>query len=516
MASAFNLAKAESNFEELVERLLFEVKETELTPEKRRERRRAADTDPLVFARTYFAKVFTDEFNAVHHHIAALEKGKYSVSGFPQSGKSAITYLGLGMWKIAMGMGGIMLCGARELPTATNATRRFARIIKKHALLRYDYQLEIIQDSAGDYIFKSENGTTHVQAGSVSTGVRNKTDDEFNRIKFAILDDLYNKESVRSEPDNQRVFEWVTGEVDRQMEYDGLRIMLGNSINEGCPVNLVKAHSPDTHFSFPIIGDEEESNWPERLSAEMIEALKADTPSDIWFSEYLDDPLEVGEEFDADWLRTINVNRLEILATITAIDPSYGQSPNACFKGAAELAILSDHRCVLTDIYIRKDGYEQFFYYLRERAQLAKKHKAFLFENDFAQWEMAKPYYDAWLKKEKTPLAIVLHNAKDLKTKHRAADKDSRILTLVHPHLTGMFLYSEEITGSSDYELYRRQYLGYGNQGKKKKKGKKKDDGLDAVATAYIMIRHYIETERFKGVGRRKRERPTWEKGGWH
>lgn len=508
MALSFNQAKADAQFELLLDQILYEVSETELTPEKRRLRRSKADVSPLDFAKTYFPKVFTEDFNRVHLHLASLKEGKYSISGFPQSGKSAFTYLGIGMQKIALGMGGIFACTARDMDTATQATKRYARIIKRHTILCYDYDLEIIQDSAGDYIFKSQGGTTHVIGGSVSTGLRNKTDDDFKRIKFAIGDDLYNKESVRSESDNKRVFEWITGELWRQMEYDGLCIVLGNSINEGCPINLLKADYPDQHFSFPIADEDGNSNWPDRLSLEDIAQLEADTPSDVWYSEYLDDPLEVGEEFDVDWLSSINVNTTEILASITAVDPSHGSSPAACYKAACTLSILSNHKVVMTGIYIRKESYPLFFNYLREKHLTTPKHRAILFEDDFSQWAFAQPYYMEWLKKEETPLPITRYLAKDLKSKHRSSDKDSRILTLVHPHQTGLFTYDEAIMGTSDYELYRRQYLNYGSHGKKKL------DGLDATATAYLMIRAYIETSRFKATGRRKMAKPGWDRGG--
>lgn len=510
MSTPTNLKQREELFEGFLDQLVFETRETELTPEKRRARRKLVKDDRLAFAKTYFPGVFTEDFNAVHRHMATLTTGRHSISGFPMSGKSAFGYFGIGMHEIAHGMGGILACGARTQDIAVRNTKRFARVIKKHRMLKYDFGLEVIQDSAGDYIFKSEEGQTHVVAGSVNTGLRNIVDDDFNRIRFILLDDLYNKESVRSELDNKRVFEWVTGEAYRQMEYDGLAIWLGNSINEGCPINLHKKEFPDNHFSFPILNEEGESNWPDRLSMEDIEEMKASIPADVWYSEYLDDPLEVGEEFDASWLTPMNTLGKTIIASITAVDPSHGSSPAACDKAAFTLGITPDHEVVCLGVYIRKEGYPKFFNYLRKVHLRTPNHRAILFEDDFAQWSIAQPYYMQWLEKEETPLPIVRHKAKDLASKHRAADKDSRILTLVHPHQTGLFFYAKDVMETSDFETYRRQYMNYGRHGKKKL------DGLDAAATAYLMIRGYISTGTFKPTGKRQRSRPTWDRGGWH
>ncbi len=499
----------EAEFDQLLDRLQFESVETDLTPAKRRARRKNTDACDMAFAKTYFPKVFTHEFNDLHRHIASLDVGRYSVSGFPQSGKSAFLFLGKGMRRIALGMGGIFNVSARDIRKAEARTTSLTRIIKRNRLLSYDYGLTIEQDRAGYHIIKADAGTTHLVAGSVNTGLRSLVDDDFKRIRFAIADDLYDKESVRSELDNQRVFEWITGELWRQLEDDALCIVPGNSINEGCPINLLKKAYPDQHYVFPIRRGDGTSAWPERYTKEEIDTKEAETPADVWHSEYLDDPLEIGEVFDPAWIHPVRVRPSKILTSITAVDPSYGESPSACFKAAATLSILESHEVILTGIWIRRESYPALFRYLREVHLRTPNHRAILFEDDFSQWAFAQPYYMHWLELEKTPLPIVRHRAKDLKTEHRAADKESRIMTLVHPHQTGLFKYDERITGSSDFELYRRQYLGFG------KHGTKKLDGLDAAATAYIMIRAYLETGSFKGLGRRKRERPSWA-GGFH
>lgn len=509
MAPRKDLRQMEADFEHLLDRLQFEVADSDLTPEKRRQRRRLADADDLAFAQTYFPNVFTHPFNDLHRHLAGLKAGKYSISGFPQSGKSAFAYLGKGVKQIALGMGGIFAVASRTSEKAEMRTSSLARIIRKNRILLYDYSIEIEQDRVGHHIFKAEGGYTQLVAGSVNTGLRSIVDDDFKRIRFAIGDDLYDKESVRSDLDNLRVKEWITGELHRQMERDGLCIVLGNSISDGCPIRLLQKEFPDRHFSFPIVDVDGRSSWPERYSDDDVRALEAETPSDVWHSEYLDDPLEIGEEFDPDWLHPIAVNRSDVIASITAVDPSYGQSPSACYKAASTISILSDHRVVITGLRIRREGYSTFFSYLREIHQRTPRHRVILFEDDFSQWSLAQPYYLQWLRDNETPLPIVTHSAKSLKTKHRAADKESRILNLVHPHQTGLFKYDEQLMGSSDWELYRRQYMNFG------KHGSRKLDGLDATATAYIMIRAYIETGHFKPLKQRTMQRPRWG-GGFH
>ena len=83
----------DSQFENFLDNVLLEFVETDFTPEKRKVRRAKTDKDDLVFAKTYFPQIFFLEWNDAHHWIAALQTGKYTLSGHPESGKSALATL---------------------------------------------------------------------------------------------------------------------------------------------------------------------------------------------------------------------------------------------------------------------------------------------------------------------------------------------------------------------------------------------------------------------------------------
>ncbi len=509
MATRREIGALDKALEQLLDEVQFQVVETDLTPEKRRERRKEADADDLAFARIYFPKIFDKPFNDAHEHIASLTSGNYTVSGFRRSGKSAFTYVGKAIKHIALGKGGIVNITLRTQDRAGERTSSLSRLILRNRMLCYDYGIEPIQDTKGYHIFKSEGGTTHLVATSVNQGLRAYMDDDFKRFVLSIGDDLYDKESVRSATDNKRVTDFVTSELWGQMEAGGLSIVLGNSINDDCPMVHLKKLSPDHHFSFPIEDKEGNPAWPAGgFDRDRIREMKLSIPFDVWEGEYMDRPAEKGDVFDPDWLRTVNVLGRQILASITAIDPSYGESPHACYKSAVTLGILPTHEVVMLDVYVRRENYILFFDYLDALRSRIPSHKAFLFENDFSQWAFAQPYYMEWMEKRKSVLPITMHSAKELSTKFRAADKESRIMNLVHPHQMGLFHYSDQVTGSADWELYRRQYLAFGA-------AKEKLDGLDAAATAYIMIRRYVETSTFQPTAERRFATPEWMGGGW-
>nr|BDD47026.1 hypothetical protein 21 [Balneolaceae bacterium] len=490
------LKQLDERFENYISNLAFEVSETEFTPDKAAERRAKANAADLDFAKIYYPKIFSVNFNKAQKHIAGLKQGNYTVSASRFFGKSSFTYVGKVIKHIAQGKGGIVNITLKTQTPAEERTASIKRIITGNKLLCYDYGIEMVQDQKGYYIFKADGGVTQLIATSVNQGLRAYMDDEFKRFSLAVGDDLYNRESVKSETDNQRVFDFVTSELWGQMEKDGLCIVLGNSITEEAPIVKLKKMNPDKHFTLPAMNKEEtESNWPEKFSAEDLIEIKLSLPLDVWEGDYMDSPLEQGEVFDPGWLRFINLNLITIVASITAVDPAHGESPAACDKGAMTVGVDADRKVYVLDVFLRNEGYPLVFDYLDEVHRTTFAHKAILFENDFNQWSHASPWYQQWMEKTKKVLPIISINSKELKTEHRGSDKESRILNLVHPHQTGQILYSEKLKDSPDFEKYKKKnYIRFGSHKNAKL------DGLDALATAYILIWGYIETGAFKSL----------------
>ena len=508
----------DSKFEDLLKGAISAVEETEFTPEKAQERRARAEADEFEFCKIYFPKIFTSEFNAIHAHVRSLEVGNYSVSGSRLFGKSAYTFIAKVIRHIAQAKGGIVNVSLRTKTMAQQRTKALSRNIKKNALLCYDYGIEVVQDTAGYHIFQANGGQTTLIATSVEVGLRGYVDDDFKRFKLANPDDLYDRATVKSEVDNAKVVDFVTSELWGQMEPEGLSIVLGNSITENAPIVTIKEdHTGERHFSLPALNANDESNWPERYSTEYLKRKRDGSAGeqikpmayDIWMGDYMDEPIEKGDIMDPNWLRQgPYLNMIKIIASITAIDPSHGQSPAACDKRIVTGGIDDRGLIHVLDMYLRKEGYDLVFDYMAELVRTMPSHKVILFENDFAQWNYAEPYYKQWRQRTQKVLPIVQFNSKDLKTEHRGADKESRIMNTVHPHQTGQILYSNGVMDTEDFKRYKNtNYVRFGSQKNTKL------DGLDALATMYIKIWEYQVTGGFKTL--KKRKVPPPQLKGW-
>lgn len=494
----------DDDFEKFLDGVLIEVTTNDLTPEKKNDRRRRADHDDLEFCKIYFPGIFNLPFNDLHHAIAKLKHGMYTVSGFRKCGKSAFCYIAKAIKPICLNVGGIISINCRTLDDlAKERTAALIRILFRNRLLIYDYAPELNQDLKGHYII----GKTHLIAGSVKTGLRNLVDDDFKRIRVAINDDLFNKDTVTSEYDNGKVTDFIESEVRGQLEENALSITMGNSISETCPIVQLKNLHPDKHFSLPALDENGESTWPEYKTAEQWNEFKTDIPWDIWLGEYMDKPSIKGNVFEPEHIKPVNINLLKILASISACDPSHGTSPAACYKAIATVGITAKREVIVQDLYIRKDDYLIVFDYVDTLRARCDAWKILLFENDFNQWAFADPYYKDWIKKRNKTLPILTYLSSQLKSEHRGADKESRIMTLVHPMQTSMLLFDSQVLLTKDYEKFRNQLLSFG-------KAKEKLDGPDALATAFIMIFRYIETGSFTPIKKRlfQKEKSWWKK----
>jgi len=493
-----------AEFEDFLDSQKVDETNTELNASATEQRRKEAEKGELDFCRVYFPNIFNEPFNDVHKHIASLTTGDHTVSGHRYSGKSTIGYVTKIIRNLAKGLGGILNVSLRTQENAVERNAALIRLMRRNTKLMYDYKVNIQQDNKNHYIINN----THLIPSSYKIGLRSIMDDEFKRIQVSICDDLYNKDSVTSERDNEKVKNFFTAEVKGQMEPGGLSIFFGNMISENCPLALVKKEFPDNHFSFPALNEKGETNWKGHslFTTDYWNKFKLTIPFDVWEGEYQCNPGTKGEVFEIDWLSSININHLQALASVSYFDAAHGQSPAACNKAIATLTKFSNDETVITDMYVRKESYQEAFQYAYEIQRKVKAWKMLLFENDFGQWNTAQPYYEAWQQASKAVIPLWLIDAKSLSSQFHSSDKESRILSLVFPFQKQKVKISDHLmsgagkTGvfhTEDMNQWKKSYLGFGS-------GLAKIDAIDATAGAYICLPWYIERGTFRPLKERR------------
>ena len=474
-------------FENLLDSLVVSVSETELTPEKKKLRRAKADASDLDFCKIYYPQIFDEDFNECHRTIGSLQQGKYLITGARKIGKSAFTYIAKIIKQLALGkirQAGLLMRTAEY--GSKEKTASIVRLMKRSSMLMYDYDIKIEQDKKGHYIINN----VAFLAVSIDQVLRGLTQEEFKRFDLLVADDLFGQSTVTSDNDNDKVYNFVNSEAMGQMEDDGLFIWLANIIAHNSPASMAIKEEKLKHFSFPCLvnqyGEADENGntcWAEseRHTKEYWLKTKSETPYHVWMGEYMDSPILIGEIFNPDWIRTVNINTIKIVLSISGIDPAFGKSPDSCYKSVATMSLTDKDKYILTDIYLRTEPYDLFFDYCWELRYNVPALKCYYFEDDFSQWTIAEPYYNDWVKTRGKHLPIITHSAKDLSTIYYGTSKESRIMNLIHPYQTGKILNNEAILNNNDYKIWLSQYVGFG-------KLKTKLDGLDAQATAFIKL----------------------------
>lgn len=488
-----NIKDVNERFENLLDSITLSVAETDLTPDKKKLRRAKADISDLDFCKIYFPQIFDEDFNECHRTISSLKHGNYLVTGARKIGKSAFTYVAKIIKELALGnirQAGVLMRSVEN--GSKERTAALVRLIKRNKMLQYDYDIKIEQDKKGHYIINS----VALLAVSVDMVLRGLIEENFKRFDLLVADDLFGRSTVSSENDNKKIYDFITSEAIGQMEDDGLFIWLANMISHDSPASRAVADGKITHYTFPALinnyGEADENGntcWHEskKHTKEYWLNKKANTPYDVWMGEYMDSPILIGEIFNPDWIRTVNINTIKIILSIAGIDPAYGKSPDSCYKSIATMSLTDKDQYILTDIYLRTEPYDQFFDYAHQLIYNIPALKCFYFEDDFSQWTIAEPYYTDWVKTRQKHLPIITHSAKELNTIYYGTSKESRIMNLVHPYQTGKIVNNQQIVNNSDYKIWLSQYVGFG-------KLKTKLDGLDAQATAFIKLPFHAYT----------------------
>lgn len=494
-------------FNLMLDSFVDEATDSDLTPAKKAERRKLADKNDFEFSKIYFPTIFSSPWNDIHKYIESIKHNSeyqiYTCSGSRFYGKSAFSYITKVIKPICIGGLGLIGIGLRTEDDAKERTAAIKRLIVKNKKLCYDYSIQIQQDKKGDYIINQKS----LKSFGYREGIRNVFDEEFKRFETIILDDVFNRQSVTSEKDNEKVYNFVTAEVSGQLNPGGIAIWLFNYVAPNSPGKKYADEHPETHFNLPALNKKGQTNWPGSFwTTEELLNKKESIPLDVWMGDWMNDPILRGDIFKPEWLNFVNINLIKIVASITAIDPSHGQSPSACAKGIVTMGQDDKNKNYILDIKISKEDYMLIFDYLDSVRSSFSAHKAILFENDFNQWNFAYPYYLKWIELRKKYLPIINFSTKSLETEIYGTDKDSRIMNLVNPFEMNDILINLLLEHKQDYLEWRTQYLSFG-------KSKEKLDGLDATATAFIMLPRYVITGSFKPLA--KRQHGINNKEGW-
>jgi phage terminase large subunit-like protein len=185
--------------------------------------------------------------------------------------------------------------------------------------------------SEGSFVLKDNTAFFSLGLGQSPRGLRNRE----NRPDYIVADDLDTKKRCKNPKLVREAVEWLNEDLMGCFGTFAERFVLVNnrisktSIVEGMVKSLKKAY-----YSRVIAHDADfKPAWPERTSSTYWREKYANTPYRSYQREYLDNPIEEGTVFSADWIRWEPLKILKGYDRIVAYcDPSFKSSSKNDFK----------------------------------------------------------------------------------------------------------------------------------------------------------------------------------------
>lgn len=240
-----------------------------------------------------------------------------------------------------------IILGAKTLDSAAEKANIIRQELKHNARLSADYgdvEPEAVSDAEDDFTALGCRvrclGTGQSLRGAVHAGHRPQ--------KF-IGDDLEDKTISRSREREQKLWDWLMGDVYPALEGAGQEAVFRNLCNmygrhclavrfrQMAGERDAKGRPLAAFYSYPLIGDDGESAWPGRYSTDAVKRAMAIIGTSLARTEYLCLMADDEAPYQPDWFkpfdsRTLSAAELGKMVKVAYNDPSATAKETSDFK----------------------------------------------------------------------------------------------------------------------------------------------------------------------------------------
>lgn len=342
-------------------------------PEDQKKRIRRLLNDYEAFVQYYFASITQGIPSAPFHLHAAktIKKNKRLRAVFEWArghAKSTHISLFIPLWLHAMG--GQFETFVLVSKTHDDAKRLLGKIqahLQNNNLYINDFgkQVALGDWTAGE--FETANGTLFIAVGR-GQSPRGLSSKQNRRPDFIIVDDIDDDELCRNPRRVKEALEWIDGALFGTMDMGrGRFVMAGNRIHKNSLLANIAARPGIVHTVVNALTPDGKPSWSAKYSLSEIEEVKKFVGTPIFEREYMNNPIEQGAVFKAEWLRFDQTPPLHSYESVVAyIDPSY--KTHGDYKA---VAIIGRHkgRFYLLDVYCRQSSLTELVLWLYDRAE---------------------------------------------------------------------------------------------------------------------------------------------------
>ena len=370
-----NKKLTKSVFRQKADRILMRLS-MEVTPfwedsqEKREQRIKRAEADPLFFCRTYLPHYFSHSPAPFHYELIRFmeERGKVvtpAVVAAPREfAKSTVCSFGYVLHQICYGKRHFIIIGSDTEDLASDLTGYLYMELLYNERLQQDFgELVRANRPVDDFITANSVRVKARGRGQRLRGLKHIQ----HRPDLIILDDMENDVNVRNPEIVSQILDWVQSAVYPALEANGTLMIIGTILlqRSALHIMLTSPEEPYCNFRrrvFRALQEDGTSLWEARHPTERLHLQKQLMGTVAFNREKMNEPTPAKGLFKEEWLHYYHPDSLKDKNLIVAgfFDPSLETGGSADYKAVVSVGYCREEMVFyVLDAFIQKTTLEQ-------------------------------------------------------------------------------------------------------------------------------------------------------------
>ena len=372
-----NLKKklTKSAFRQKADRILMRLS-MEVTPfwgdtqEKRDQRLKRAEADPLYFCRTYLPHYFSHPPAPFHYELVRFmeDRGEVvtpAVVAAPREfAKSTVCSFGYVLHQICFGKRHFIIIGSDTEDLASDLTGYLYMELLYNERLHQDFG-ELVKSNKPVDDFVTTNNI-RVKARGRGQRLRGLKHRQY-RPDLVILDDLENDMNVRNPEVVSQIMDWVQSAVYPALEANGTLMVIGTILRQRSALHLMltSPEEPYCHFRrqlYRALQDDDTSLWEARHPTSRLHMQKQLMGTVAFNREKMNEPTPISGMFEEGWIHYYHPDTLKdkVLVVVGFFDPSLEAGGSADYKAVVTVGYCPRQlEFFVLDAFIQKTTLEQ-------------------------------------------------------------------------------------------------------------------------------------------------------------
>lgn len=475
------------------------------SPRAKQARIKKAKADYNYFFTYYFPMYATSKCAWFHTQVAEDLKADATYKGvlewFRGSAKSTHATIGYPLWLMINGeLKNFLLVGQTQRKAIKLLSALQAQLLNNQRLIHdFGEQYSYGNWSQGEFITKSECAFSAIGMGQSPRGTRNNA----FRPDYIVCDDLDNQRLCRNPKRVKEACEWILEDLMGCFDIGFERFLL---VNNRISKNSILAKLTDEmvtqkqvwhHVKVNAVDEQGKPTWKEKYTKAYWTKKRSETPHKSFEKEYMNNPIEEGTLFKADWIQWKHPLPLSQYERIVAYcDPSFKNTKTSDYK-AIKVWGKAGKELHLLDAFVRQCSINAMVSWMYDHFEALPENVVcdYYIEANFMQDLLLDEFVSEG---EQRGYQLPIRG-----DKRKKPEKFSRIEALSPLYERGLIFYNQEIKQSQDMQRAVEQLLAI------EPGSRHPDDSPDADEGAIHILQKTARVQNYQArIGRRTK--PTF------